>query len=103
MLKMESSKAVIIPFDAYITGDKVEELKQKIESVLNDIPSGTDEVYLDFSSVKSIDAHGFNFLIELYILCTKKSCSLKITHCPDDIHKQLEVFKLDCLFCITSE
>ena len=103
MLKMKTSKVIVIPFEAYITGDKVEELKKKIEPTLNVIPSGTDTVYLDFSEVKSIDAHGFNFLIELYILCTKKSCSLKITHCPDDIHKQLEVFKLDCLFCITGE
>ena len=94
---------MLIPFEAYITGDRIEELKQTIEPVLNNIPSGTDTVYLDFSKVKSIDTPGFNFLIELYILCSKKSCSLKITHCPDDIHKQLEVFKLDCLFCITSK
>ena len=100
---MKTSKDIVIPFGAYITGDKVEELKQKVEPALNGIPSGTDTAYLDFSKVKAIDAHGFNFLIELYILCTKKSCSLKIIHCPDDIHKQLEVFKLDCLFCITSK
>ena len=99
---METAKNMVIPFDAYITGDKIGELKQKVEPMLDNIPSGTDTVYLDFSEVKSIDAHGFNFLIELYILCSKKSCSLKITHCPDEIHKQLEVFKLDCLFCITS-
>ena len=100
---METSEDIIVPFEAYITGDKVEELKQKVEPVIAHVPPGTDTVYLDFSGVKSIDAHGFNFLIELYILCSKKPCSLKIIHCPDDIHKQLEVFKLDCLFCITSK
>ena len=100
---METAKDMVIPFNAYITGDKIAELKQKVEPALAHIPSGTDTVYLDFQAVKSIDAHGFNFLIELYILCSKKSCSLKIIHCPDDIHKQLEVFKLDCLFCITSK
>ena len=97
------TKAITIPFEAYITGDKIEELKQKVEPIIDRISTGIDTVFLDFVNVKSIDAHGFNFLIELYILCTKKSCSLKITHCPDDIHKQLEVFKLDCLFCITSK
>lgn len=100
---METPKDIIIPFEAYITGDKIDILKQKVEPVIERIPSGTNTVYLDFTGVKSIDAHGFNFLIELYILCTKKSCSLKIIHCPDEIHKQLEVFKLDCLFCITSK
>lgn len=100
---MGTSKDIVIPFETYITGDKISELKQKIEPVFDKIPSGTDVVYMDFSGVKAIDAHGFNFLIELYILCTKKSCALKIIHCPDDIHKQLEVFKLDCLFCITSK
>lgn len=102
-MKTSKDKEIVIPFETYITGDKIEELKQKTEPVLKNLPSGTDAVYLDFSAVKSIDAHGFNFLIELYILCSKKSCSLKIIHCPDDIHKQLEVFKLDCLFCITSK
>lgn len=97
------TKAITIPFEAYITGDKIESLKQKVEPIIDRIPSEINTVYLDFVNVKSIDAHGFNFLIELYILCTKKSCSLKIIHCPDDIHKQLEVFKLDCLFCITSK
>lgn len=97
------TKAITISFEAYITGDKIESLKQKVEPIIDRIPSEINTVYLDFVNVKSIDAHGFNFLIELYILCTKKSCSLKIIHCPDDIHKQLEVFKLDCLFCITSK
>ena len=100
---METTKDIVISFESYITGDKIGELKQKIEPVIERIPSGIDVVYLDFTDVKSIDAPGFNFLIELYILCTKKSCSLKIMHCPDDIHKQLEMFKLDCLFCITSK
>ena len=97
------TKDITIPFESYITGDKIEQLKEKVEPVINSVPEGTETVFLDFVNVKSIDAHGFNFLIELYILCTKKSCSLKIVHCPDDIHKQLEVFKLDCLFCITSK
>ena len=71
MLKMKTD--MVIPFGPYITGDKISELKQKVEPVLNNIPSGTDTVYLDFQAVKSIDAHGFNFLIELYILCSKKA------------------------------
>ena len=99
---METHKDIIIPFEPYITGDRIAELKQKTEPVIDNLPAGTSVVYLDFSAVKSIDAHGFNFLIELYILCSKKSCSLKISHCSNEIHKQLEVFKLDCLFCITA-
>ena len=99
---MEASKEIVIPFETYITCDKIGELKKKIVPIINHISLETDAVYLDFLEVKSIDVYGFNFLIEMYILCSKKSCNLKIIHCSDEIHKQLEVFKLDCLFCVTS-
>ena len=98
----EKEKQIIV-FDENITGDVVFSLKQQVEIKIQSLPDNIKEIFLDFSHVKSIDVQGFNFLIELYIICTRKQIGLKIIHCPNAIQKQLGVFKLDCLFCITEK
>ena len=100
MLTKIEKDTLMISFDVYVIDLEILKLKEAIEPIIQQLPETVNKVLLDFSNVQAIDVKGFNYLIELYINCQKKQCSLRIIHCPLFIQKQLELFKLDCLFCV---
>ena len=100
MLTKLEKDTLTISFDGYVIDLEILKLRNEIEPIIDQLPKTVNKVLLDFTNVHAIDVKGFNYLIELYINCQKKDCSLRIIHCPLFIQKQLELFKLDCLFCI---
>lgn len=103
MLTKIEKNTLTINFDGYVIDLEILKLKDAIDPIFNKLPGTVNKVLLDFTNVHAIDAKGFNYLIELYINCQRKQCSLRIVHCPVFIQKQLELFKLDCLFCISEQ
>ncbi len=100
MLTKIEKDTLTLNFDSYVIDLEILKLKEAIDPIINQLPETVNKVLLDFANIKAIDVKGFNYLIELYINCQKKQCSLRIVHCPLFIQKQLELFKLDCLFCV---
>ena len=100
MLTKIQDDTLTISFDGYIIDLEILKLKKVIDPLIDQLPKIVNKVLLDFTKVQAIDVKGFNYLIELYINCQKKQCSLRIIHSPLFVQKQLELFKLNCLFCV---
>ena len=86
----------IIP-DGDIVSDKVQSLREDIDSVIDSF--GT--VRVDLKSVGLLDSSGIGVLISTQNKLSKSSGELKIINTPDDIYKMFSIMRLNKHFDVT--